>query len=550
MRGKCRLLLDLLVIASGLCCTTRNTTISGVSPDTLGLQQVIANVRRATGIEAINDRTNSFEFEGITTTDGPSFLQKQPRPERLRFTLDGRFRREFLMDACLPTVLAYDGNSLWMHNVTSGPDRFDDPLVLIAHWIMTGAWLARIDDLSLGLLHSECTRDDIIASIGLKGSPSVGWITIDRGTWLPRALCRPHHPESPEWEFADYRSEPGFSLPYNVTIYPRKENSLFIQSYKCAIVFDKIRRAGSGDQGSYDAPGATVLGSFQANESPDVACKVIHTGHILVSASLDEAESRWFLLDTGAEGLVIDTTEADRSGLEWVFKVQQAAHDKPTQRGWVRCMFLRVGPLQIENSILATTNFTPFQSYLNNEAIGILGYDLFASAVVELDASKSAVRLFRSDQYPGQALRWYPLRFSAKLPFIRCRVNGVRDADFLIDTGSNGSISLRDEAIERFGISREAIPDSRSATLQDNTKLTITTVKQRPRLDGFDIAGHHMMNTEFSVDRKKPPYAGVDFAGSIGMEILSQFKVVFDYPNQRIALVKHPAAHAGEAKKE
>lgn len=523
---------SLLIAAIGS--ATLAECASATSFDGPEVPQIIANVRKAIGLDDLRESAASFEAEGTATSECPEPFCKKHSPERWAFSLDGRFRREYSMDACLPTVLGYDGRGLWMHNVTSGPDRFDDPALLIAHWVMTGAWLTQLNDLSIALVDSESTKDDVVLSMGLKAGPVALWLIIDRGAWLPRALCEPNHRDTLSWELTDYRTELGLRLPHEITIHPRTE-IVGAQSYKSSIILGELKHARSADRDSYTAPEPVMQSSFQKDLPPEVDCKVTRFGHILVRVSLNDPKAHWFILDSGSDQLAIDEDEENRLKLQRVFEIPMTDPNAPTRR-WVTPKQMEIGPLQLKRPVLTTINLAPLQPYLGFDVVGIIGYHVFLSAVVELDAAGPSVRLSPSEKYEGKGLDWHPLRFSAKLPFVHCRFNGDREADFLIDTGSNGGLSFRGAAVEKFRLGE--VPTSGSSRLFGNTRVTITPSKNRFRLDWFEIAGHRLKDIEISINRDGPSYAGVDCAGAIGMEILSQFKVIFDYPHQRIAFVK------------
>lgn len=525
-----------LFISAGACVASGPTRLPAAPHLSADLFEVLGNIRHAAGFEALKTCTMGIGVEGaVTSILDPDYKESYG----LRFTPDGRYRTT--SQNPWGSVSGYDGNRQWFMDYSGMPWCSDESSRLLAYWVMTGTWLARLDDLSLAVVCEQTSEDRVILSIRIKKGGAKRWLVIDRQTWLPKMICLPRQLESPEWEFESYRSVLGLRLPCEIVSYPGENESTSQAGY--TIKIDQIRRLDRPGRDPYAMPEPSRRVKFTPAAPAGVECRFARKSqHVLVKASIDNKAPRWFLLDSGASSIIIDYNVADEMSLATVREFEGTVSEKPTEMRLARCRQLQIGPLTISKPVFLAMPIRQITQLLGDDVIGVIGYDVFRQAIVEMDAAIPSVHLYDPNLYDGMGLDWQPFRYSrSKLIHIRCRLEGDNEAYVTIDTGSNGGLSLRAEAFEVFGLK------SNAKTSPWHTNFGGVTISHSPQthLAWFEIGGHRFTDLEVGLNKHREQYVGVDNAGSVGLEILSQFKLVFDYPNMRMAFVskkeKQPA---------
>jgi predicted aspartyl protease len=167
---------------------------------------------------------------------------------------------------------------------------------------------------------------------------------------------------------------------------------------------------------------------------------------------------------------------------------------------------------------------------------GILGAGFFRRFVVELDPKGKTIQLHDPKTYeysgPGESL---PINLRNTTPVVEASINipgrpSVRGR-FEIDTGCDGGLCLGHDFVEanklleaggqiqrggRTGVGGDAQTKVGSVPQLQLGRLTVDKPEANFFLTGSPVERH--------------------LAGHIGMEVLRQFKVIFDYSRQRMIL--------------
>lgn len=175
---------------------------------------------------------------------------------------------------------------------------------------------------------------------------------------------------------------------------------------------------------------------------------------------------------------------------------------------------------------------------LGTQIDGILGYDLFADYPVLIDYQRKFVLV----NAPRDAKRWkrkkaihFPLSIYARKPHISLEIttnNQLLQGDLILDSGLSDALWLfsSHKAIEKT-----------PPTFDDflGTGINGEVFGSRGKLPFFDLKN-------FRLSQVKVAYPSIEFQnqslqfsenriGSIGAELLSRFKILFDYPNKRVS---------------
>ena len=189
-----------------------------------------------------------------------------------------------------------------------------------------------------------------------------------------------------------------------------------------------------------------------------------------------------------------------------------------------------------------------FSCEIGRSTDGFLGSNVFRNYVVEIDYSNQILRLYDPTHYsysgPGQRL---PLQFVWNgIPTVRAEVvrsdGTVIDGTFLVDSGATTAIWLA----KGFHDAHPELLSAQEATEVPSVVAVGGEVNARLghvfaiRLGEFVVP---MPLTQF-LENTSGMFAAPALAGTIGAQMLSRFKVIFDYPHREMIL--EPQDHLAE----
>ncbi len=278
-------------------------------------------------------------------------------------------------------------------------------------------------------------------------------------------------------------------------------------------------------------------GSARTTVDPDLSEQVeLHwggRGPLMVRPLINEADVGWFVLDTGASGMLISGKAAREAGL-------LAIGTTRLQNGSATTVFIgesfRLGPLTLNGTKYAAVDVPHSTSVFGSKAVGICGFDLLAETVFELDASAKVIRIYEPATYalPNSA-SWQPLELHISLPHAWCEFEGGHRGLFVLDSGYGDSVAYFDNAVEQFDLLGDRKTRGRwILNFGASTKIRVGPLDWfqlgRTRID--DIQRAHFATQPMRL------YLGPDdVMGLVGMKLMSRFRVVFDYSHNRVAFV-------------
>lgn len=234
---------------------------------------------------------------------------------------------------------------------------------------------------------------------------------------------------------------------------------------------------------------------------------------ILVDATVNGVKGR-FILDTGADGIYLDDQFADRAKV----KILRGTGEAETVAGSVpirarNADTIMLGDATLHNVIVHSQNFRS-EDYRGLDAAdydGLMGYDLFAAAVVKLDVYGSKMTILNptSDvsDIKGIALI---VDLSDSVPAVPMTLNKSVPVNAVLDTGNPGLVFMNEDRLKKNHVSMGFFG---CASVHSLTLGPITYAQQAGCDWGFPF------NT-------KDVLLGYDF--------LKHFDFVFDYPQGRM----------------
>jgi len=169
-------------------------------------------------------------------------------------------------------------------------------------------------------------------------------------------------------------------------------------------------------------------------------------------------------------------------------------------------------------------------STLPETMAGIIGLDYLQDFVIHMRESAGILQVTTPDKREYESADWQPLRFLNRVghPVVSVPVSAATRIYFRIDTGFAGSLSLNRETIEELSMSEVMHFGGETEVIVAGG---ITRTKDC-RVNTIELGGQLFRNV--------PGHVGQ--FNLIGLQLLSQFEVLIDFPNRRISLVPDPNA--------
>jgi len=249
-------------------------------------------------------------------------------------------------------------------------------------------------------------------------------------------------------------------------------------------------------------------------------------GLVFLPVTIGASRPLRFVLDSGAGRMVLDRAVADELGLarEGSGYVMGAGAGA-LRVEYVRDVTLALPGLTSAGHELAALDLAPLAKTVGGRVDGILGYQVFERAVVEIDYPAGQVT-FRAPErfnYRGEGDE-LSLDIDRRWPFVRAQLvleDGTVIADrFLVDSGSSDSV---DHPVVREMAGRRET--------ETGVGLGLPTRGYIARARAFRLG-------RFTVEAPTVACCGASEESSrlIGSGVLSEFRVIFDYPRRRLIL--------------
>lgn len=288
----------------------------------------------------------------------------------------------------------------------------------------------------------------------------------------------------------------------------------------------------------------SIGGVFTMREgitSVTIQAKIIHN-IVLVPVRINGSFALDFILDTGVSStLLTEPAFASMLGLRYSGKVglRGLGGGEPIKADIAQNVHLSLPDITAPrlNLVVLPPNVLSFSEMFGQPVYGIIGYDLFKSMVVEIDYISQKVHLYRPDVYrvrkKSVAVPLHIEKGKAHIAAQLADITGKHYAvNLLIDTGASQAISL-------FGTDIPLPP--RHIETYIGKGLNGDVLGRLGKIGGLTIEAFELPTMAACYPDSAAlslRTSSVPWQGSIGGELLRRFKVVFDYPRQRLYLQK------------
>jgi hypothetical protein len=418
----------------------------------------------------------------------------------------------------LGEAFGFDGHQGWVVDFTgmprsAGPGELEEER--FAAWVLGSYWLAESCP-----LRAEPAGEDSLGSVlelSDPGSRFRGRLTVDPNSHLPVLLDRGTVDGWETMRLEAYRLDGGAIRPHRLIL---TQPPLVTE-----VLIDSVRTGVPADTAAFLRPTEEPADfAFDPAAPNEVAVRHLPgQRHLLVRPKINGAEVGWFVVDSGASTMCLAKNVADSLGLPVLGDAVANGWNGTAKTAFRQGRTFELGPIRIDNTRYLETPASFGLDSAKVRIAGIVGYDLFRRAVVDLDVKTPRMRILPADlDTPASA--WQPLRLDAGLPAVRCTVAGGREEWFAIDTGAAFTVIFLPRLAQELGLTPRD-PKDQSPFRQVDLRDFQVAGRTYPRWYAFVLSGRG-----FPEDRW--------LGGALGRWLLWDYRLVFDYRHERVAMIR------------
>ncbi len=290
-----------------------------------------------------------------------------------------------------------------------------------------------------------------------------------------------------------------------------------LQRYAEHIVVDRRM-----DRGIFSVPANTQIQTTAAVTVPLEE----HDRHFYTRVRI-HGHDYTFLVDTGAQSVVLDTGVANQLGLRAQGHLEVAGAKRTGGMGIAALDAIQIGTATLPLRMVTILNLRNVTGSF--AADGVLGYPFFASSEVTFDAAGHRMTIGKpgSLHVSGEG---FPVDVDRQLVEMHGKVNGV-DGRFVIDTGNSGELLLFSPFMKTHGdlISPGERQFANSYGVGGSAQAYVAMVDQ------LEFGSFRFYNRYGNVMlSQQGAFADRFDAGNIGMGVLRNLVVTFDVANAKL----------------
>jgi len=273
------------------------------------------------------------------------------------------------------------------------------------------------------------------------------------------------------------------------------------------------------------APAAPATFHFAAGHSARIPIEIAGSGLVFVRAHVRDVET--WLLVSSASPAILSTRIATQASLSG------GAGATSSQTETLHDVIAELPGVMLTQPAVSVLNLDLMQTSLGHPIGGILGVPFFESFVIVLDYAHRQLELHDPKTFaPSGKGTAIPITREAGLPYARARLKLPErdrfDGSFLIDSGADNAVIL----FSPFVSSNRLLDPGAKPEAGEAAALGAVLRAETLDLPGFTLR-HPVVNLSRSTKglTSDPAHAGL-----IGGEVLSRFRVTWDYARARVLL--------------
>ncbi|MGA7292198.1 MAG: aspartyl protease family protein [Terriglobales bacterium] len=398
--------------------------------------------------------------------------------------------------------------------------------VSLAYWFPERRPATMQDD---GIQQEEGRTFEVVTITPEGGRPFSFW--VDRATHLIDRVVEQEAEKVSVTRYSDYRKVEGVKFPFTIRRGRLDSDDWDVETVESVTVNPLL----SDDEFALPALPAPDFEVEHGKSSTTVPFRV-ENNIVLVPVRLNGQGPYWADFDSGS-GLVLQPAVASQLKLEDVYQHKAYGGGE----GSVISGRAIVETLEIGDVRLTRQPASVFGFYEDKPEMILVGSEILQRFAVHLDFDKMLLTLTPLDRFIYQgAGSIVPFHFQDNQPEVYGAVDGIAGA-FAIDTGDNGSLLLIAPFATRYGLYERY-----HATIPYGGKAVGDThgvMARVGRVSLFGADGRAVLEVMKPLTYLSQQKGGFDanryVSGNIGLGILKQFNLTFDYRRQQIIFEKN-----------
>jgi len=437
----------------------------------------------------------------------------------LQFDPDNKFLQA--IKGPLGESYGFDGKTYWEADRSGAPRPldFEDQDVQQAFiLVQDDGWLNPPPGVTVSTVGSDVL---LTLASGLQET-----LHIDPATHVPTEATYTISPGVVTIKLSDWRPAGEWKIPFKTEVTAAGLTDTFIAD-----------QANQSTPQDYSLPKWTPNNvSFDSSIPTEIDTKKLPSGHIIVHPLINGKDVGWFILDSGADIMVIDPVIADTLNLPKIGELPLVGVGGVINEPFRTVSKMTLGPMTLNDTQFAELDLSMFKKIFSVNVAGIVGFDMFRRAVVKVDLEKPAVSLYDPQHFRLPEGAWTATKFSTGNIAMQATMEGNRQAWYRIDTGANGTVQFHTPYV-----AKEHLLDNRKVSEGQEAGAGGVSAAKIGKIQWFELAGHRFENpdavfSEATVGAFNDRY----LAGNIGQEFLKPFTLYFDFGSSRMALVPKP----------
>jgi Aspartyl protease/PDZ domain len=378
----------------------------------------------------------------------------------------------------------------------------------------------------------------------LSYKPDGGWTTtwyIDAKTFLPLKSMRPGDDSEITTTYSDWRNANGVMTPYHAVV---TETDKPNYTWDCKTI--QYKSSLSKDIFAPLVPGP--LDTTLAPNAPPIPF-TMEANHIVFNVSVNGRPPIGFILDTGADQNVINSTRLEEFGLKTYARTMTSGGGNSAEYDYAAGATFTLPGVELRNQHVSAIDQTGLERALGVKFGGLLGYDFISRFVVDIDYENHLITLHdpRTWKYSGTGMM-VPVIFDNGIPHaygsIGVPTKPEIPAYFAVDFGASETATLTSPFVKSNDLTRLA---QTNATVNRPAGLENQFFAQnnvRGNLQRLTIGQLTVNNVPVNMSvNTTGAYASTNFSGTVGETIYSRYHCYLDYSNYRIILEPTPEAN-------
>lgn len=328
-------------------------------------------------------------------------------------------------------------------------------------------------------------------------------------------------------DFFDYRTAHG------ALVYQKEVDSNGDHLYDITHDVTKIIVDGVIGPAVFAVPQTTVV----QTDKPVTVPLSNHEGHYYTRVTIG-GRSYNFLVDTGAQGIVLDTRVARDLNLTPQGHLEVSGTARTGGLGIASLDAIQIGGVSLPVHSVSVLDLRGSTGHF--DADGVLGYPFFASAEVTIDPVAQTMTFSKPGSlHPqGEAV---PVDVDRQLVELTAKVNGA-EGRFLLDTGNSTELLL----FAPFMHAHPYLVGFQERHFASDYGIGGSTATISAIVNELDVGGYRLFNRYTNLMQSdRGAFADRFDAGNIGMGVLRNFVVTYDLANARVYMQRGAAFDDG-----